>query len=46
MPFKKKEATRIDEENQKIIDRITNASSTISTKRLNDEYIKHIKIKK
>ena len=32
MNFKKKEAYRIDEENQKLVDRITHAESTIAVK--------------
>jgi hypothetical protein len=33
MPYKKKEAYRIDEENQKMIDRIMNAGSSIPLKK-------------
>lgn len=46
MPYKKKEAYRIDDENQKLIDRITNAGTTISTKKLEKEYEEHLKHKK
>jgi len=32
MPYKKREATRIDEENQRMIERIMNANSTMPIK--------------
>ena len=38
MPYKKKEALRIDEENQKMIERIMNAGSSVPRKKLEDDY--------
>lgn len=38
MPFKKKEAYRIDEENKKMIDRIMNANAIISTKKYENDF--------
>lgn len=38
MPFRKKEATRIDEENQKMIERIMHANSSIAAKKLEKDF--------
>lgn len=46
MPFKRKEAFRIDDENQKMIERITNAGTTIPFKKLEKSYEEHLKHKK
>lgn len=41
MPFKKKEAYRIDEENKRMIDRIMNANASIATKKYENDFKKH-----
>lgn len=38
MNFKKKEAYRIDEENLRLIERITQAHSTIGLKQMEEDY--------
>jgi hypothetical protein len=38
MPYKKKEALRIDEENQKMIERIMNANSSLPNKKLEVDF--------
>ncbi len=45
--YKKKEATRIDEENSRMIDRIMNANAVIPPLKLMEtDYSKHLQIKK
>ena len=46
MPFKKKEAFRIEEENNKLIDRIMNAHSSIKFRDYESDFNKHLQIKK
>lgn len=46
MPYKKREATRIDEENQRMIERIMNANSTMPIKQLEKDYQNHLNLKK
>jgi hypothetical protein len=46
MPYKKKEAQRIDEENSKMIERIMNANSSLGVKKLEEDYQNHLKLKK
>ena len=46
MPYKKKEALRIDEENQKMIERIMHAYPTQPLKKLEDDFQYHLKLKK
>lgn len=41
LPFKKKEAMRIDDENQKMIERIVNTRSVISLKHQDDDWARH-----
>ena len=38
MPYKKKEAQRIDDENQKMIERIMNVGSSLPIKKLEDDF--------
>ena len=46
MPFRKREATRIDEENQKMIERIMHAHPSIPLKKLESDYKNHLQLKK
>jgi hypothetical protein len=46
MPYKKREAVRIDGDNLKMIDRIMQTSSAIPSKKFEDDYSKHLKVKK
>lgn len=46
MPFRKREATRIDEENQRMIERIMKANSSIPFKKLEKDYQNHLQFKK
>ena len=46
MPYKKKEMFRIEEENTKLIERITNANSSIQFRKFENDYNKHLKMKK
>ena len=46
MPYKKKEAFRIDDENQKMIERITNAGTSMPIRKLEKEYEEHLRRKK
>lgn len=46
MPYRKREANRIDEENQKMIERIMNANSSIPLKKLEKEFQNHLQLKK
>eukprot|EP00347_Sterkiella_histriomuscorum_P021413 403334060 len=46
MPLRKREATRIDDENQKMIDRIMHANSTMPIKKLEKDYQNHLNLKK
>lgn len=46
MPLRKREATRIDEENQKMIERIMNAGSTMPMKQLEKDFQNHLNLKK
>ena len=43
---KKKEAERIDHENQKIMERIVNQNPSLSSKKMQQEYLDTIKYKK
>jgi hypothetical protein len=46
MPYKKREAVRIDDDNLKMIDRIMQTASAIPSKKFEDDYSKHLKVKK
>ncbi|CDW83093.1 UNKNOWN [Stylonychia lemnae] len=46
MPFRKREATRIDEENQRMIDRIMHANPSLPNKKLEKDYQNHLQLKK
>lgn len=46
MPLRKREANRIDEENQKMIERIMNAGSTMPIRQLEKDYQNHLGFKK
>lgn len=46
MPYKKREAVRIDGDNLKMIDRIMQTSSAIPNKKFEDDYSKHLNFKK
>ena len=46
MPFRKKEAFRIDEENQRMIERIMNAHPSLHLKKMENDYQNHLQIKR
>ena len=46
MPFRKREAYRIDEENQKMIERIMNAKPGLHNIKMENDYLQHKKLKK
>lgn len=47
MPFRKKEASRIDEENQRMIERIMKANSSIpAVKLLEKDFQQHLNLRK
>jgi hypothetical protein len=46
MPYKKKEAHRIDEENSKMIERIMHANPSLPLKKLQDDFQNHLKLRK
>lgn len=46
MPYRKREANRIDEENQRMIERIMKANPSIPLRKLEKDYKHHLSLKK
>jgi hypothetical protein len=46
LPYRKREATRIDEENQKMIERIMHANPSIQNNKLEKDFQNHLNHKK